>query len=66
MNRQHVAVAIWCEEDVISRAGERGKTVTKEQAAHIIDTIDHKQDCCMGITWDTLDIYTDAELDGEI
>ena len=59
----HIAVAIWCEEDVIGRARERGKEVTREQAQNILDTIDHKQDCTQGISWVELDIYTDAELE---
>ena len=48
---EHIAVAIWCEDDVIERARERGKTVTKEQAQEILDTIDRKQNCSLGISW---------------
>jgi len=29
---EHVAVAIWCEEDVFTRAKERGWKITREQA----------------------------------
>lgn len=60
---EHIATAIWCEEDVIGRARERGKFVTQEQAQNILDTIDRKQDCTQGISWVELDIYTDAELE---
>ena len=56
---QHVAVAIWGEEDVLERARKRGMTITQEQAREIIDTIDHKQDCELGISWDTIDCYLD-------
>ena len=56
---EHIAVAIWCEDDVIRRARERHKTITREEAQEILDTIDHKQDCSMGISWDTLDAYID-------
>ncbi len=56
---QHVAVSIWGEEDVLERAKERGMAITQEQARAIIDTIDHKQDCELGITWDTIDCYLD-------
>lgn len=59
----HIAVAIWCEEDVIGRARERGRLVSREQAQNILDTIDRKQDCTQGISWVELDIYTDAELE---
>jgi len=54
-----VAVAIWCIEDVIGRAKERGITLTREQADGILDLVDRKQDCSLGISWDTLDCYTD-------
>jgi hypothetical protein len=60
---QHIAIAIWCEEDVIGRAEERGIKVTQEQAQRILDTIENKQDCEIGISWVELDIYTDAELE---
>lgn len=63
---EHIAVAIWCEEDVIGRARERGKVVTKEQAQRILDTIDNKQDCSLGISWDTLDCYIDDELENPV
>lgn len=54
---QHVAVAIWCEEDVLGRAKELGIKCTQEQAEEIIDRMDSKQDCSLGITWDTIDCY---------
>jgi len=56
---EHIAVAIWCEDDVIGLARERGKVVTREQAQQILDTIDNKQDCSLGISWDVLDVYID-------
>lgn len=60
---EHIAVAIWCEDDVIGRARERHKVVSREQAQRILDTIDNKQDCSLGISWDTLDFYIDDELE---
>ena len=56
-NGQRVAVAIWCEDDVLGRAKELGKKCSRAQAREIIDSMDHKQDCTMGITWDTIDCY---------
>lgn len=56
---EHIAVAIWCEDDVIGLARERGKVVTREQAQQILDTIDNKQDCSIGISWDVLDAHID-------
>ena len=55
----HVAVAIWCREDVIERAKEKDIEVTPEQADDILDEMDHRQDCSYGITWDTIDCYVD-------
>ena len=56
---QHVAVAIWCEDDVRGRARERHVKCSRAQAREILDKVDHKQDCTLGITWDTLDCYLD-------
>lgn len=53
----HVAVAIWCREDVIERAKENDIEITPEQADDILDQIDHRQDCTVGINWDVLDYY---------
>ena len=57
--KQHVAVAIWCEADVLARAESKGIKCTREEAAELIDEIDRKQDCELGITWVTLDCYLD-------
>ena len=54
---QHVAVAIWCEDDVMGRAKELGYKCGRAKAREIIDVIDHKQDCSLGITWYTVDCY---------
>ena len=60
------AVAIWCTEDVIGRAEERrdmgnpyAPIPTLEQAKEILRKIDYKQDCGIGITWETIEYYTD-------
>jgi len=56
---QHVAVAIWCEDDVFVRARERGLTITREQAQEVLRLMDSKHDCEMGISWATMDVYLD-------
>lgn len=56
---QHIAVAIWCEEDVIERAKEKGVIMGHKPAAEIMDALDHDHDCELGITWDSLDYYID-------
>ena len=54
---EHIATAIWCEDDVLGRAKELGKKITRKQAQEILDEIDHKQDCEYGISWTTLDCF---------
>jgi hypothetical protein len=56
---EHIATAIWCEEDVLGRAKERHIPITREQAQEILDKMDIKQDCELGITWTTIDCYLD-------
>lgn len=56
---EHVATAIWSEDDVLERAKERNIKITRKQAQEIVDKIDHKQDATTGITWDTIDCYLD-------
>ena len=56
---EHVCIAIWSEEDVFGRAKERGMTITREQAQEVLSLMDSKQDCSMGISWDTMDVYLD-------
>jgi len=54
---QELAMVVWCEDDVLGRAVELGIECSREQAKDIIATIDRKQDCELGITWDTIDCY---------
>jgi hypothetical protein len=58
-SQEHIATAIWSEEDVLERAKERNIKITRKQAQDIIDRIDQKQDATTGITWDTIDCYLD-------
>ena len=61
---EHVAAAIWCEEDVFTKAKERGLKITREQAQEIFAKMDNNQDCELGITWTTIDVYLD-EIEAE-
>jgi len=56
---QHVAVAIWCEDDVLELAREKGIKCSRTRAREIIDVVDRKQDATLGITWDTISVYLD-------
>jgi hypothetical protein len=59
LKKQHVAVAIWCEDDVIELAREEGIKCSRKRAREIINEIDRKQDASMGISWDTIRFYLD-------
>ena len=56
---EHVAVAVWCEEDVFERAKEKRLKISREQVQEIIADMDRKQDCELGISWTTIDSYLD-------
>jgi len=54
---QHIAVAIWCEDDVLELARQKGIKCSRKRAREIIDEVDRKHDATMGITWDTISDY---------
>jgi len=54
LKNQHVAVAIWSEDDVLELAKEEGIRCSRKRAREIIDEIDHKQDADVGISWDII------------
>lgn len=56
---EHIAVAIWCVEDVKARAKERGKKISDKQAEEIVDDLEHNHDASIGISWDTIDCLLD-------
>ena len=64
VGEQHVAVAIWCEDDVVGRAKEKGMKITREQAQEILAKMERNHDAELGITWTTIDCYLE-ELGGE-
>jgi hypothetical protein len=49
----------WQTCDVIDRAKEQGKKVTEEQAKEVLSRCLHKHDCNIGMSWDTIDFWTD-------
>jgi hypothetical protein len=57
LKNQHVAVAIWCEDDVLELAKEEGIRCSRKRAREIIDEIDRKQDAELGISWTTIRVY---------
>ena len=58
-----IVAHIWCVEDVTLRAEERDLVVSKEAAENILGIIQHGIDCELGVTWTTIDVYTDDYLE---
>jgi len=56
---QQVAMALWERTDVVGRAKDRGVSLTGEQADEILEQMDRKHDCELGITWLTIDCCID-------
>lgn len=54
---EHVAVAIWCREDVKERAKALHIRVGNRQADHILDEMEQHHDAEVGISWDTIDFW---------
>lgn len=50
----HVAVHIWCREDIIQTAKRMGVRLGEKAADEILDDIDAHLDSELGITWDTI------------
>ena len=56
---QSYAAPIWCTNDVIDKAKEMRRRISKATANDIIHQIHRRHDASMGITWDTLESYID-------
>lgn len=54
---EHVAVAIWSDEDVIDAATRLEVTLTPEEVEEVLDLVDRKWDATVGINWDVIDYY---------
>lgn len=54
---EHVAVAIWVDEDVTDAASRLGVTLTPEEVEKVLDLVDRKWDSMVGINWDVIDYY---------
>jgi hypothetical protein len=59
MNANDFITITWHIDDVIIRAKERKRKVSKKDARIILAAVKHYHDCNLGITWETLDYFTD-------
>lgn len=57
---------IWGIADVIDRAKERKIKIGKRKAELVLRELNHRHDCNLGITWDTLDFITDDVVGGAL
>lgn len=53
----------WHIEDVKMRGKQRKIELTDEQASDILQIVEKRHDCEIGISWDTIDIHTDIYLE---
>lgn len=53
----HVAIAVWSRPDVMETAEGMGVTLNDEECDQILDNVDRKQDCSIGITWDVIEFW---------
>lgn len=56
---------VWGVEDVIDRAKERGIDITHEQAVRVLDLMERYHDCNYGISWESMDVHIDSEVNEE-
>ena len=59
MNKQDQISIIWCVDDVIWQAKERGIKIGKKQAREVLQLLERKHDANIGINWDVIDYYID-------
>ena len=53
----------WSTEDVLHQAKEKGVKLTEDEANDILLHMERKHDACIGINWDTIDVYIDDLVD---
>lgn len=52
-----VCSIIWDVDDVLDIAEDRDMSCSKAEAIKIIQLMEHRYECTIGITWDTIDCY---------
>lgn len=51
----------WCVDDVLGKAKESGRYISKQAARDLLQSIYYDHDCSMGVSWSTIDIYLDED-----
>jgi hypothetical protein len=52
-------IVVWCIDDVIGRAKERGIKLSRKKALEALEGMERRHDASMGINWDTVDCWID-------
>ena len=56
----------WSIEDVLCRATDMEKKVSRKQASEILELLESEHDANIGINWDNIDYWTDYVLKGGV
>jgi hypothetical protein len=48
---------VWGVEDIVDRAKDLGKRISKSKALEILNKVHHNHDATLGINWDVIDTY---------
>jgi len=51
------AISIWTVNDIIDRAKQRNKRISKHKAMEILEELEHDFNASIGINWDVIDRY---------
>lgn len=58
-DRDEYCLVVWCIDDVLGLAEQRGVNLSVDEAKEAIALISHNHDCELGISWVTLDCAID-------
>jgi len=53
---------VWCTDDVIQTAKEKGIELTEEQISDVLSLMQSEHDATIGINWDVIDYHIDTVL----
>jgi hypothetical protein len=61
----HVAVHLWCAEDVLEKAGEENVKLSRDDVNEILDDLHNHIDSEYGLCWDTVQSCIEKHLEGK-
>jgi hypothetical protein len=60
---EHLCVIIWCADDVLEVAHEKGVKLSNSEVDKILDEMENRHDANNGINWDTIKCLIDDVVD---